>query len=321
MLKAFAQGRAEPFLVLQDCPSVDSQAHAFLEAFGAPRAVIYLECDDEFLDEEYRGLHEDEEIDGEQLAEKMAQQRATMEGTMKVFKELCPGSYLEIDKKMRESPTDVAAMIQQKLMPTVYVILSPGTESDFGNLVAETICTMSTAGGLEDALPSKYTILDAMAICKSSGHSPAVEDAIAKASFTAETPDSLSVKVWAEIWKEAFLKSADPMGTFLLTNFPTTSSVKSNSVRDQLSVVESVSSLAGILHVKLGAAAFASFCSTDDEKLEAYSSFDAQVHDQTLAQFGPGRIMECLLNEATDSTTAAQKVAAQFFSSQAKGNA
>ena len=29
------------------------------------------------------GLHEDEEIDGEQLAEKMAQQRATMEGTMK----------------------------------------------------------------------------------------------------------------------------------------------------------------------------------------------------------------------------------------------
>ncbi|CAE7312691.1 AK1 [Symbiodinium sp. CCMP2592] len=321
MLKAFAQGRAEPFLVLQDCPSVDSQAHAFLEAFGAPRAVIYLECDDEFLDEEYRGLHEDEEIDGEQLAEKMAQQRATMEGTMKVFKELCPGSYLEIDKKMRESPTDVAAVIQQKLMPTVYVILSPGTESDFGNLVAETICTMSTAGGLEDALPSKYTILDAMAICKSSGHSPAVEDAIAKASFTAETPDSLPVKVWAEIWREAFLKSADPMGTFLLTNFPTTSSVKSNSVRDQLSVVESVSSLAGILHVKLGAAAFASFCSTDDEKLEAYSAFDAQVHDQTLAQFGPGRIMECLLNEATDSTTAAQKVAAQFFSSQAKGNA
>eukprot|EP00439_Symbiodinium_sp_Y106_P054523 s3681_g7.t1 len=334
MLKAFAQGRAEPFLVLQDCPSVDSQAHAFLEAFGAPRAVIYLECDDEFLDEEYRGLHEDEEIDGEQLAEKMAQQRATMEGTMKVFKEL-----------------------------TVYVILSPGTESDFGNLVAETICTMSTAGGLEDALPSKYTILDAMAICKRawagdldfcalqgrSGHSPAVEDAIAKArrhsqqklprlgctfhSLSQSTPtsmpelsatvhkDSLSVKVWAEIWKEAFLKSADPMGTFLLTNFPTTSSVKSNSVRDQLSVVESVSSLAGILHVKLGAAAFASFCSTDDEKLEAYSSFDAQVHDQTLAQFGPGRIMECLLNEATDSTTAAQKVAAQFFSSQAKGNA
>lgn len=321
MLKAFAQGRAEPFLVLQDCPSVDSQAHAFLEAFGAPRAVIYLECDDEFLDEEYRGLHEDEEIDGEQLAEKMAQQRATMEGTMKVFKELCPGSYLEIDKKMRESPTDVAAVIQQKLMPTVYVILSPGTEPDFGNLVAETICTMSTAGGLEDALPSKYTILDAMAICKSSGHSPAVEDAIAKASFTAETPDSLPVKVWAEIWKEAFLKSADPMGTFLLTNFPTASSVKSNTVRDQLSVVESVSSLAGILHVKLGAAAFASFCSTDDEKLEVYSAFDAQVHDQTLAQFGPGRITECLLNEATDSSTAAQKVAAQFFSSQAKGNA
>mmetsp|Transcript_8490 Transcript_8490/g.20114 ORF Transcript_8490/g.20114 Transcript_8490/m.20114 type:complete len:1467 (+) Transcript_8490:60-4460(+) len=321
MLKAFAQGRPEPFLVLQDCPTVDSQAHAFLEAFGAPRAVVYLECDDEFLDEEYRGLHEDEEIDGEQLAEKMAQQRAMMEGTMKVFKELCPGSYLEIDKKTRESPEDVSAMIQQKLLPTVYIILAPGGEADFGNRVAESICTMSTAGGMEDGLPAKYTILDAMEICKGGGHSPAVEDAIAKAAFTADSPDNLPVKVWAEIWKEAFLKSADPMGTFLVTNFPTASSVRSNAVRDQLAVIESVAALAGILHVKLGAAAFASFCSTDDAILEAYSTFDAQVHDQTLAQFGPGQLMECLLNEATDGATAAQKVATQFFSFQAKGNA
>ena len=50
MLKAFAQGRAEPFLVLQDCPTVDSQAHAFLEAFGAPRAVVHLELPGRMLE-------------------------------------------------------------------------------------------------------------------------------------------------------------------------------------------------------------------------------------------------------------------------------
>ena len=88
----------------------------------------------------------------------------------------------------------------------------------------------------------------------------------------------ISAQAEAEILREAFLKSADPMGTFLVTNFPTASSVawqgtddvagawpkavcsparasawpflacsevKSNRVRDQLSVVESVSALAG----------------------------------------------------------------------------
>lgn len=36
--------------------------------------------------------------------------------------------------------------------------------------------------------------------------------------------------------------------------------ITNNNVRDQLAVVESLSTLAGILHVKVGAAAYACFC-------------------------------------------------------------
>eukprot|EP00437_Effrenium_voratum_P048713 CAMPEP_0181525952 /NCGR_PEP_ID=MMETSP1110-20121109/69233_1 /TAXON_ID=174948 /ORGANISM="Symbiodinium sp., Strain CCMP421" /LENGTH=1445 /DNA_ID=CAMNT_0023656773 /DNA_START=54 /DNA_END=4392 /DNA_ORIENTATION=- len=319
-LKLYTQKSCGPLVVLQDFPAVDGQAHAFLEAFGPPRAVMHIECDDEFLDEEYKGLHEDEEIDAEALAEKFAQQRAAMEGTLKVYKECCSGSLMTVDKKVAENPADITQMIQQKLLPTVYILLAPGGMSEFGNLVGEKICTLSTAGGIEDALPTKYTVIDAMAICKRGNHEPAVEDALAKASFNADTPDNLPMKVWAELLKEAFMKSANPMGTFLLTNYPTDSSIKNNIVRDQFAVVESLATLAGVLHVKLGAAAFACLCSTEAEVQTAYDSADAKVHDQALAQFGQAALMECLLQEATDAATAAHKVATQFFKDQVRSN-
>ncbi len=40
--------------------------------------------------------------------------------------------------------------------------------------------------------------------------------------------------------------------------------ITNNNLRDQLAVVESLASLAGILHVKVGAAAYACFCPLDE---------------------------------------------------------
>eukprot|EP00913_Durusdinium_trenchii_P026721 g25068.t1 len=91
MLKQYTQGTSAPLVVLHNFPSVDSQAHAF-EAFGAPRVVLDIECDDEYLEEEWKGLHEEDEFDAEQFAEKLGQQRASMEATSKVFKQMCPGA-------------------------------------------------------------------------------------------------------------------------------------------------------------------------------------------------------------------------------------
>ncbi|CAK9030418.1 Adenylate kinase isoenzyme 1 (AK 1) (ATP-AMP transphosphorylase 1) (ATP:AMP phosphotransferase) (Adenylate monophosphate kinase) (Myokinase) [Durusdinium trenchii] len=176
MLKQYTQGTSAPLVVLHNFPSVDSQAHAFVEAFGAPRVVLDIECDDEYLEEEWKGLHEEDEFDAEQFAEKLGQQRASMEATSKVFKQMCPGSCLSVDKKLMDTPEIVTDMIQQKLWPTVYVLMAPRGASDFGNLVAEKICTSSTAGGLEDAVPTKYTMIDAMEICKSWGVPSASSD-------------------------------------------------------------------------------------------------------------------------------------------------
>lgn len=313
MLKQYIQGVSSPLVVLQNFPSVDSQAHSFIEAFGSPKVVLDIECDDEFLEEEWKGLHEDDAFDAEQFAEMLAGQRQAREATGKVFKQLCSGSCLSVDKKLLETPGLLKGTVAPKLWPTVYMILAPNGACDFANLVAQTICTSSSVGGLEDAVPVKYTVVDALAICKRGGHEPAVEDALGKASFNANTPDNLPIKVWADLLKEAFMTSANPMGTFLLTNFPTPSSITNNNVRDQLAVVESLSNLAGILHVKVGAAAYACFCSTEPESLTAYEGDDDKVHNQTLAQFGPAYLMECLIQEATDGPLAAQKVAGHFF--------
>lgn len=313
MLKQYIQSVSSPLVVLQNFPSVDSQAHSFLEAFGSPKVVLDIECDDEFLEEEWKGLHEDDAFDAEQFAEMLAGQRQARETTGKVFKQLCPGSCLSVEKKLLETPELLKDTVAPKLWPKVYMILAPNGACNFANLVAQTICTSSTAGGLEDAVPVKYTVVDALAMCKRGGHEPAVEDALGKASFNANTPDNLPINVWAEVLKEAFMTSANPMGTFLLINFPAPSSITNNNVRDQLAVVESLSTLAGILHVKVGAAAYACFCSTEPESLTAYEGDDDKVHNQTLAQFGPAYLMECLIQEATDGPLAAQKVAAHFF--------
>eukprot|EP00913_Durusdinium_trenchii_P035174 g32906.t1 len=57
-------------------------------------------------------------------------------------------------------------------------------------------------------------------------------------------------------------------------------------------------------------------CDTGPEALEAYEVVDDKVHNQALAQFGPAGLMECLIQEATDSNTAALKVAQHFFKEQ-----
>ncbi|CAK9031713.1 Adenylate kinase isoenzyme 1 [Durusdinium trenchii] len=168
MLKQYTQGTSAPLVVLHNFPSVDSQAHAFVES----------RCDDEYLEEEWKGLHEEDEFDAEQFAEKLGQQRASMEATSKARRhgQDPSGSCLSVDKKLMDTPEIVTDMIQQKLWPTVYVLMAPRGASDFGNLVAEKICTSSTAGGLEDAVPTKYTMIDAMEICKSWGVPSASSD-------------------------------------------------------------------------------------------------------------------------------------------------
>jgi len=314
-LKMFAKTSALPLLVLQNCPGIEATAQAFLETFGAPKIVVNVECDDEFLDEEYKGLHEDEEIDAEALAAKLAENRTAMEGMLKVFKEACPANCMMVDRKVVTKPEDVTDMAKKKLMPTVYVLMSPSACS---KMVADSICTSAMAASAED-LPPKFTVLDASMICKKGGGSPALEEALTRASFNAPTPDCLPVKLWADLLLEFFAKSPNPMGTFLLTNFPTPSTVGAGeTIRDQLAVIESVATVAGFAHVKLSAGSFASMISQDPMDFETYQSFDTTVYDQILAQFGPKYLMDFAVQEGEAAKETAMKVAAEFFTFQGR---
>jgi len=60
-IKTFAQMSGLPLLVLHDCLTDEAGARALVEAIGWPKVVAYVECDDEFLTEEYATLHEGED--------------------------------------------------------------------------------------------------------------------------------------------------------------------------------------------------------------------------------------------------------------------
>merc|ERR1711920_349351 len=98
-----------------------------------------------------------------------------------------------------------------------------------------------------------FTVVDANAIFKPGKHSTAIEDALHRASFTAEAPDCLPAKLWVDLFTEAFSSSSNPMGPFVITNFPTACAVtgRGPTVRDQFCMLESIASLGGIFHCHL----------------------------------------------------------------------
>eukprot|EP00931_Biecheleriopsis_adriatica_P024991 TRINITY_DN1544_c0_g1_i1.p1 TRINITY_DN1544_c0_g1~~TRINITY_DN1544_c0_g1_i1.p1 ORF type:complete len:1441 (-),score=400.02 TRINITY_DN1544_c0_g1_i1:104-4426(-) len=314
-LKQFAQSSGLPMLVLENFPNTEQDAQAFMEMFGQPKLLVNLDVDDEFLkdpENPYRP-HAEDDIDPEVLDSELEQLRTAMTGATQAFMETYPGCCVSADGKAAQAkPEETLEMIKTKLLPTLYVILCPPGEG-FANLVAETICTLSTAKSV-DAMPAKYTVLDASAICRSGGHSCELETALMRASSISQMP----CKLWADLLKESFANSSNPMGTFLLTNLPTPDSVKSGeTIRDLFAMIESVATLGGILHVKPTQDAFVSVCTSDADSFAAYKDFDSKVYDQAQSQFGLSQLMDCAV-QTKEPMEAAATVAKAFFTLEAK---
>jgi len=314
-LKQYADSTSNSLLVLDRYPCTAEDATAFLGHFGDPKIVVNVVCDEEFLDTEYKAAHEDdgEDVPDEEIAEKLQAQRTAHETMMKVFEEKCPASLLPIELKTK-TPEDMSGLIRKRLLPHVYVIVAPTGTSDFSGVVADAICTSRKEGR-----PTKFTAIDAKQLSQKGGHSQSIEDRLHKASFMGGEPDALPIKLWVDLYKEAFAKSANPMGTFLISNFPTPCSVTSSpTIRDQFHMLEPTSTLAGIIRVKLTEAAFRHFCSEDAEDWAAYQIFDEKVYNQIIVQFGLDRICDCALDDTRFMAEAAHKVAAEFRKFQEK---
>lgn len=313
-LKKYADSNGMPMMVLDRFPAKAEDAAAFVATFGAPKVVVNVTVADETVDEEYKAAHED--MEEETATANLAAMKEAYAATLKAFEEACPSSILTLNRadfKAEEVTVVVKEMCElvcKKLLPSIYVLSAPSYPGDFSGLVANSVCTSLAVGGR----PAKFTLVDCQKLLQPGGHGPEMEDALFKASQAAESPDCLPTKIYLDLFKEAFATSANPMGTFLLTGFPTPSAIKASppTVRDQFCVLESIASLEGIVHVTMTAAAFTQYCSDSQEDTAAYLDWENKVHDQMLVQLDTSKICEVPVDGGADASQAAAAVAQQF---------
>jgi len=267
--------------------------------------------------EGFKEENPDDETDAEELSARLEAERKQADKLQEEFKAKCAPSVMSIAMAdVVASNTSADALheqIRKRLMPKVYVLVAPSGKNDFSRLIANTICTSRREG----SRPVKFTIIDCETLFSAGGHSSAIEDKIRKASFTADTPDSVQAPLWKELFTEALQGSANPMGTFIVTNFPTPCCTTSApTIRDQFSMLESICTFMGIVHVKVTDRAYPRCVASDDYSL--YDSFESQVKNATLVQFGADKIKECVIDEADTAADAAKIVADDFLSFQEK---
>jgi len=310
-LKKYADGSSASLLVLDRYPCTAEEAAHFHGKFGDPKVVVDLTVDDEKLQEEFEQAHENDDppVDPDTIPDILAAQRTAQEEMLKVFAEKCPAGLISVDSKMPSQ--EITEMIQAKLLPRVYVLVAPYGSSAFSGLLANGICTCRSEG----AKRRKFTAIDSTRLFERDGHSAAIEDKLVKASFTAAAPDCLSAKLWVELYKEAFANSANPMGTFLVTNFPTPCALNgSPTIRDQFCMLESISAFMGVLHVALSDAAYTELCSESPEDLATYQTFLEAVRSQTAQQFNSHQICEAVVEDGRHVEEAVNRVASTFLS-------
>lgn len=316
-LKQHADSTGSSLLVLDRYLRSEELATEFISQFGVPQLVVNVSCEAEFIEEEFKAAHED--MEEEQAAAQMQSDRTAYEVVLKVFEEQCPSTLLTLERTSMKAEQPLKAaeemveLVREKLVPKAYVVIAPSGESDIGALITDLVCTSVKSNDR----PVKFTVIDAMAIFQPGKHSTAIEDDLHKASFTAGAVDCLPAKLWTDLFNEAFSTSASPMGPFLITNFPTMSSMAGGpTVRDQFCMLESIARLGGILHVHLADESYTSCCSSSPEDLQKYKHFDAEVQDQITKQYDRERICDCSIDSIGESATAkaTQKVCADFVS-------
>jgi len=317
-LKKHAESCGYPILVLDRAVNSPEAATEFLSSFGTPQLIVNVNAAAEFVEEEFKVAHED--MDEEVVAATLQKERTAYEATVQAFKESCASAVMTIElskvKNYAEEPVKAAeemcAMVKAKLVPKAYVVVAPSGDVDFGSLVASSVCTTATASG--GAKPAKFTVVDCAELFQAGKHSPHLEDALHKASFTADAPDCLSFDLWTKLFSEAFASAANPMGPFLITNFPSASALSSGpSIRDQFGIIESLAILGGILHVRTTDEVFAKCCSGRPADLEQRKLLEAAVQDQISKQYDKNKICDCLLESVSEGPKGAVKAAAALL--------
>jgi hypothetical protein len=311
-LRAYSDGSSAPMLVLDNYPSTQEDASAFLDLFGEPSVVVNFEVSDDMLIQEEQERIGEGDFDADEFSAQLEKDKVVQAAMLDVFKERAAASFKSIAfDGVLQTAEEVSIDIKRSLLPRVFVIVAPSGLTDFSKHIANAICTFKSDG---QKVP-KFTVVDSAQICKPGTHGGALEETLAKALFTAQGPDNLPASLWSELFQEAFVRSPNPMGTFLVTNFPTPCAVRSSPpIRDQFSILQSICTVVGVMHVRLSDGAFAEAISEDPADLASYSDFSNKVVQDIQVQFGPGEIFECpIVESAANPVEEAKKLAAEFM--------
>jgi len=326
-LKQHINSGSGPMLVLDRYLQTEQAVEDFVDKFGIPQLVINVEASDEFIEQEFTKVHEADEpaIEDEDKTKLLTANREAYTKVMKMFSDRCASAVLDVPLRGtwealeepaaqdKEAEDLFTRQVEARLLPQAYVLVVPDGDIGFGGMVADCICTAGSGDR-----PQKYTIIDTLQIFKPGGHSQDLEESLHKALFTAEAPDCLPPQLWMALFQEAFAKSATPTGPFLITNFPTASSVTGvgPTITDQFCMLESIVVLKGILQAKLSEGAF-NACCPDRSSSEAYkqqAAFDENVKDQIQLQYGkvyPHEVIVSSMKQGTQEE--ARRVCSEFL--------
>eukprot|EP00929_Paragymnodinium_shiwhaense_P112965 TRINITY_DN81225_c0_g1_i1.p1 TRINITY_DN81225_c0_g1~~TRINITY_DN81225_c0_g1_i1.p1 ORF type:complete len:1601 (+),score=458.56 TRINITY_DN81225_c0_g1_i1:48-4805(+) len=311
-LKTYADTKNLPFLLLNNYPATAADATVFLDKFGPPKVFAFITGSEEFLAEEYAATHAEDEnpLGEEEVTELLKKKRTGLEGTLQVFLDRCKKSTLQITWNPEGSTHDaVSASICKTLRPRVYVIVAPSGQVDFSDAVAEAVCISKREG----QQPVKYTLLDAQALAVPGRHSAEIEGQLARIAVTGAAAGDYPISIWRSLFKEAFATSANPLGTFLVTNFPAAAlSPGSMTVRDQFHLLEEAGQLMGMFYVKLAEDVYEKFCSEEAADQAAYRAFETKVIEQGKNQFDQHKLCECIVESAVDLPEVVEKIGQEF---------
>jgi adenylate kinase family enzyme len=219
-LQQYADSNGYPLLVLNRYPCTDKDAAAFQNHFGEPKVVACLNVEEEAHTELFKEENPDDMTDGDELAAMLDAQRKQHDKTLEEFRAKSAASLVTFNMAevaaANTTPEALQLQIRAKLLPKVYILVAPSGRAEFSRLIANTICATRREGRKQ----TKLTVIDSDVLFRAGGHSRQIEDRLSKAAFTADAPDALPAPLWKDLFNEALQAAANPMGTFLLTNFP-----------------------------------------------------------------------------------------------------
>lgn len=339
VLKKYADSVGSNFLVLDQFPKValrsptapapKDQAEAFLRYFGQPKVVLDIHFESDVVDTvsaEIRALNPDQdpsEIDVDKEEEMIRGYAKEYEELAQYFATACQPVYIKEDwAKLGVSPGDNPAdavdglgdkkhaelveKVKERLRPKIYNIIAPVGGVDIPCKFANALGTTAS---------QKFVTIDVRELVAAGPyHSAAIGDKLHKAALISDGGDAVPMPLLKELFQEAIAKSANPMGTFLVTNYITAQSVSQAGPppRDQFSLLEDVAVFRGIFCASVSEQAFAELVSPDTDEWLRYRDFKERIDKAMKEQFSAQQIFECSIDDAKDLSAVVRKLADSF---------